>query len=77
MVRVAESMVEQASLTWLKSLGWRVKHGPDIASNILSAAHEGYCVRHSGNTSATYCRSNHQLTRCELRMQKGFKDCSP
>jgi hypothetical protein len=27
----AESVVEQAALAWLESLGSRVTHGPDIA----------------------------------------------
>ena len=26
-----ESIVEEASLAWLRSLGWRAMHGPDIA----------------------------------------------
>ena len=28
---VSESVVEQAGLSWLESLGWAVVHGPDIA----------------------------------------------
>lgn len=28
---VTESVVEQAALAWLESLGWTVKHGPEIA----------------------------------------------
>lgn len=27
---VTESVVEQAALDWLDSLGWAVKHGPEI-----------------------------------------------
>lgn len=26
-----ESVVEEAALAWLESLGWTVKHGPKIA----------------------------------------------
>ena len=26
-----ESVVEPAALTWLKSTGWQIVHGPDIA----------------------------------------------
>jgi type I restriction enzyme, R subunit len=26
-----ESVVEDAALAWLESLGWQVMHGPDIA----------------------------------------------
>lgn len=35
MVAFAESIVEDAALAWLKSLGWRVKHGPEIAPGEL------------------------------------------
>lgn len=28
---VTESTVEDATLTWLESLGWRITHGSDIA----------------------------------------------
>ena len=36
-VRMTESEAEQAALTWLKSLGWVVKHGREIASGVLAA----------------------------------------
>jgi len=42
MVRVAESTVEQAALAWLKSLGWQVKHGPEIAPGTLEAEREDF-----------------------------------
>ena len=29
--RFTESVVEDAALAWLESLGWAVKHGPDIS----------------------------------------------
>jgi type I restriction enzyme, R subunit len=32
-----ESVVEQAALAWLESLGWTVKHGPEIAPGELAA----------------------------------------
>ena len=32
-----ESVVEQAALAWLESLGYAVKHGPDIAPGELAA----------------------------------------
>jgi type I restriction enzyme R subunit len=32
-----ESVVEQAALVWLESLGWAVKHGPEIAPGELAA----------------------------------------
>ena len=31
MTSFTESVVEQAALAWLESLGWTVKHGPSIA----------------------------------------------
>ncbi|CAE6794169.1 type I restriction endonuclease subunit R [Nitrospira defluvii] len=34
---VAESVVEQAALAWLESLGYSVLHGPDIAAGMASA----------------------------------------
>jgi type I restriction enzyme R subunit len=30
--RLTESVIEEASLAWLESLGYRVLHGPEIAS---------------------------------------------
>jgi len=37
MSRFSESVVEDAALDWLKSLGWTVKHGPHIAPGELAA----------------------------------------
>jgi type I restriction enzyme, R subunit len=34
---LTESVVESAALTWLESLGWTVKHGPEIAPGELAA----------------------------------------
>ena len=34
---LSEADVEQASLEWLRSLGWRVAHGPDIAPDAPGA----------------------------------------
>jgi len=31
MAHLTESVVEQAALGWLESIGWRVAHGPDIS----------------------------------------------
>ncbi len=36
MARLSESAVEEAALAWLESLGWAVKHGPEIAPGELS-----------------------------------------
>ena len=33
MTALTESTVEAAALAWLKSLGWNVAHGPNIAPN--------------------------------------------
>ncbi len=29
-----ESVVEEAVLGWLESIGWRIAHGPSIAENM-------------------------------------------
>ncbi len=39
---VTESVVEQAALAWLESLGYAVKHGPDIAPGELDAERADY-----------------------------------
>ncbi len=42
MSRFTESVVEDAALAWLESLGWSVKHGPDIAPGELAAERSDY-----------------------------------
>ena len=37
-----ESIVEDAALAWLESLGWSVAHGPDIAPGELAAVAESH-----------------------------------
>ncbi|HHW14407.1 MAG TPA: type I restriction endonuclease subunit R, partial [Firmicutes bacterium] len=37
-----ESVVESAALAWLESLGWAVKHGPDIAPDAPEAERMDY-----------------------------------
>jgi type I restriction enzyme R subunit len=37
-----ESDVESAALAWLESLGWAVKHGPEIAPDGLFAERADY-----------------------------------
>ena len=39
---VSESIVEDAALDWLESLGWNVAHGPDIAPDTLAAERADY-----------------------------------
>ena len=39
---VAESVLEQAALAWLESLGWTVVHGADIAPDALGAERNDY-----------------------------------
>jgi len=34
-----ESVIEEASLSWLESFGYSVKHGPDIAPGEPAAGH--------------------------------------
>ena len=42
MTRFSESVVEEAALDWLDSLGWTVVHGPDIAPDTLAAERADY-----------------------------------
>jgi type I restriction enzyme R subunit len=39
---VTESVVEQAALAWLESVGWQVAHGPDIAPDVPLAERTDY-----------------------------------
>ena len=39
---INESEVESAALAWLESLGWVVKHGPEIAPGMLEAEREDF-----------------------------------
>ena len=39
---VSESIVEDAALDWLDSLGWNIAHGPDIAPDTLAAERTDY-----------------------------------
>jgi len=38
----AESEVEHAALAWLESMGWQIKHGPDIAPGTPAAEREDF-----------------------------------
>ena len=42
MTTITESVVEDAALDWLESLGWSVAHGPDIAPDTLGAERADY-----------------------------------
>src|SRR2546426_4201894 len=42
MTAFTESVVEHAALAWLESLGWTVKHGPEIAPGELAAERSDY-----------------------------------
>ena len=42
MITITEAQVEQATLDWLKGLGWQVAHGPDIAPETRNAERDGY-----------------------------------
>ncbi len=37
-----ESVIEQAALAWLESLGWNVMHGPNIAPDTPTAERSDY-----------------------------------
>jgi type I restriction enzyme, R subunit len=39
---MTESISEQAAFTWLERIGWRVKHGPEIAPGELGAERADY-----------------------------------
>jgi len=38
----SESIIEQATLDWLKAIGWEAVFGPDIAPDMLAAERENY-----------------------------------
>ena len=42
MTAFTESVVEDAALAWLKSLGWSITHGPDIAPEAPAAERIDY-----------------------------------
>lgn len=42
MTPFTESVVEQAALGWLESIGWRIAHGPDIAPDMPAAERRDY-----------------------------------
>src|SRR5437899_1653637 len=42
MTAFTESVVEDAALAWLESLGWVIKHGPQIAPGELTAERQDY-----------------------------------
>ena len=37
MTAFTESLVEEAALAWLETIGWRITHGPDIAPDTTVA----------------------------------------
>ncbi len=42
MIRFTESTVEDASLAWLETAGWKIAHGPDIAPDMPAAERRDY-----------------------------------
>ena len=42
MTAITESTVEDVALAWLKSLGWNIDHGPNIAPDTLAAERSDY-----------------------------------
>ena len=42
MTAFTESIVEDAALSWLEAVGWRVTHGPDIAPDTPAAERRSY-----------------------------------
>ena len=41
-IGVTESVIEQAALAWLESLGWRIVHGPEIAPDTTGTERADY-----------------------------------
>ena len=41
---MAESVVEEAALVWLGTLGWSVAHGPDLAPGMPGAERDSCCA---------------------------------
>ena len=41
-IGVTESVIEQAALAWLESMGWRIAYGPEIAPDTSSAERDDY-----------------------------------
>ncbi len=70
---VTESVVEQAALTWLEGLGWRIAHGPDIAPDTPSAERMDYSQvvleQHLRNALAQL-NPNLPATACEDALHK-------
>ena len=46
MQNFTESVVEDAALAWLKSLGYAIKHGPEIAPGEILAERTDYGYLH-------------------------------
>ena len=42
MARLTDSVVEDAALAWLESLGWQIKYGPDIGPETPTAKRVDY-----------------------------------
>jgi type I restriction enzyme R subunit len=60
--RLTESVVEQAALAWLESVGWRVVHGADIAPDAPDAERDHYGqVILEGRLSDVLARLNPKL----------------
>jgi type I restriction enzyme, R subunit len=45
MAGVTESVVEQAALAWLESVGWSVRHGAEIAPGELATERSDCATR--------------------------------
>ena len=44
MTAFAESVVEQAALAWLESIGWTVRNGAEIALDMPRSSGQGRCT---------------------------------
>jgi len=62
MTRFAESTVEDAALDWLESIGWSVKHGPEIAPDTIFSERSDYAqVVLDGRLTDALTRLNPEL----------------
>ena len=62
---VCESTVEQASLTWLESLGWQVRYGSEIAPGGLFVERTSYGEACLSSACESRCYANLSKRRFE------------
>ncbi len=68
MTSFTESVVEQAALAWLESVGWRVRNGAEIAPGEPAAERDDY--GRSSWLSVCATRSHGSTRRCLPRRSR-------